>query len=341
MDEKNSLTQRGFLSGFLVRVRRFFSTYAIIVAILILGFILTVVSDKFLTITNLVNVLRQVSMVAIMSVGAYFVIVSGGLDASMGAIVGLSSIVCATLMVKLSVPPAFAILCALGTGALAGLINGLTITRLNIPPLIATIGMKMILVGVAYIICQGYTISGIPDAIVQVGRGYAFHLKWLPIPVAIMLLVAIAADLVSQRTKFGRYIYAVGGNAEAAHLSGIRYKNIQMWSYILAGISAAIAGIIVTGRLTAGDAKSGDGWEFDAIIACVIGGVSTTGGRGRVFGAVLGTIMIGLLNNGMTLLNIDSYYQQVVSGVVLMAAIAFDIYNVSHTSRRHGIKASV
>ena len=167
--------------------------------------------------------------------------------------------------------------------------------------------------------------------------------KWLVASLLIgnILLVAIAADLVSQRTKFGRYIYAVGGNAEAAHLSGIRYKNIQMWSYILAGISAAIAGIIVTGRLTAGDAKSGDGWEFDAIIACVIGGVSTTGGRGRVFGAVLGTIMIGLLNNGMTLLNIDSYYQQVVSGVVLMAAIAFDIYNVSHTSRRHGIKASV
>lgn len=314
-------------------VRKFFGTYAIIVAILILGIILTFVSDNFLTVTNLVNILRQVSMVAIMSVGAYFVIVSGGLDASMGAIVGVCSVVCATLLVKLSMPPVLAVICALAAGALAGLINGLTITRLNIPPLIATIGLKMILVGVAYIICQGYTISGIPDAIVTIGRGYAFHLDWLPIPVAIMIVIALLSDFVSQRTKFGRYIYAVGGNAEAAHLSGIKYKNVQMWAYIIAGLSAAIAGIIVTGRLASGDANAGDGWEFDAIIACVIGGVSTTGGRGRVFGAIFGTIMIGLLNNGMTLLNIDSYYQQVVSGLVLMAAIAFDIYNVSHKKK--------
>jgi ribose transport system permease protein len=309
------------------KLQVFISAYAILPAIILLGLVLSITSKNFLTINNIVNVLRQVSMVAIIAVGAYFIIVSGGLDLSLGAVVGFTSVVLATLIVKMGVNPYFAIIITIGLGALCGAINGFTVTRLSIPPLIATMGLQMVLVGVSYIICQGYTIANIPREILGIGRGYAFGIPWIPVPVLLMLLIAIMADFISQRTKFGRYLYAIGGNQEAAHLSGIRYKTMQSLSYVIAGALASLSGIIVTGRLASGNAASGGGWEFSAIIGCVIGGVSTTGGRGRVFGAILGTLMIGLLNNGMTLLNINSYYQQVVSGLVLMTSIAFDIYS--------------
>lgn len=331
--ERAQQNSRNIDQWLLKGVKKFFSTYAIIFAVLALGTILTILSENFLSVTNIVNVLRQISMVAIMAVGSYFVLAGGGIDASIGATVGLTSIICAALIVKLDVAPTLSIFISLLAGGLAGLINGFTITRFKIPPLIATIGLKMVLVGLSYIICQGYTISGMPKEVLFIGRGYVFGIEWLPVPVVVMLVIAIIADFVSQRTKFGRFLYAIGGNAEAAHLSGIKYKTIQMSTYVIAGILAAVAGIIVTGRLSAGNAGSGDGWEFDAIIGCVIGGVSTTGGRGRVLGAILGTVMIGILNNGMTLLNINSYYQKVASGLVLMVAIAFDIYSVGRKSK--------
>ncbi len=319
--------------GFINSIKQFFSTYAIIFAILALGIVLSFASDTFLTVKNIVNVLRQISMVAIMAVGSYFVMVSGGIDASLGAIVGFSSIVCAVLIVQLGLTPLVAITITLLCGGIAGLINGITTSRFSIPPLIATIGLKMVLVGVTYIICKGYTISGVPDEILFFGRGYLANIKWMPIPVVIMVATALIANFVSQRTRFGRFLYAIGGSAEAAHLSGIRYKFLQMWTYVIAGVLSAVAGIIITGRLASGNAGSGDGWEFDAIIACVIGGVSTTGGRGRVFGVILGTVMMGVLNNGMTLLDINSYFQQVASGLVLMIAIGFDIYSVNSKSK--------
>jgi len=320
---------RGYFENALFReVRRYLGRYPIMVAVLLLGFILTLLTDNFLSANNIINVLRQSSMVGIITVGAYFVVVSGGLDASLGALVGFTSVVFGTMMVKLNIPVSLSIIASLLIGLASGIITGSIVTRLSIPPLIATMGMKLVLVGFTYIICQGYTIANVPGSIVFLGRGYMFGFTWLPIPVVILALLVFAASFVSQKTKFGRFVYAVGGNSEAAHLSGIKYRNIQTATYAIAGILAAISGIVITGRLGAGTPTSGEGWEFDAIIACVIGGVSTTGGRGRILGALLGSIMLGMLDNGMTLLSINSYFQQVVSGIVLIIAVAFDIYNV-------------
>lgn len=321
---------RKFLAG----LKRFMSNYSIIYAIVILCIVLSFASDKFLTAGNIIKLLRQVSMISIIAVGSYFVMVSGGIDISTGANVGLTSVLFSMLMVNGGVHPALAVVLALCLGALIGMINGFIVTRLGIPAMIATLAMQYVCQGTTYVITKGYAISGLPEEILFLGNGYLFGVELLPWPVVIMLLVVIVAHFVSQRTKFGRYLYAVGGNAEASYLSGINDKAIQSWSYVICGALASLAGVILTCRLESGQSNAGLGWEFEAIIGAIIGGVSLSGGRGRVFGALLGAILVGILTNGMTLLNVDSNYQKIVKGLILIFAIGFDIYNIRRQNKK-------
>ena len=321
-------------AGILKPVKRFFNNYSIIYAILILGVLITLTTDKFLQVTNLVNVLRQNSMVIIIAIGEFFVLVSGSLDISTGALVAVVSVIFSKLMVDAHLAPVLAGLLTILLGMTVGLINGTIITRLKIPSMIATLAVQYVCTGAVYLISGGYPVNGLPDSIGFLGKGNLFGLKWLPWPVFIMLVIAVCAHLVAQKTIFGRSLYAVGGNKEAAYLSGIRDKRILTIAHVICSMLATIAGIILTSRLASGQVNAGTGWEFEAIIGAIIGGVSITGGRGRVFGAVFGALLVGILINGMTLNNIDSNVQKIVKGVVLIFAIAFDIYGVSRKNRR-------
>ncbi len=318
----------------LTSAKRFMDNYAIIYAILILGVVLSIMSDKFLSLSNIVNVLRQISMTSIIAVGVFFVLVAGSLDISTSAVAALVSILFSSMMVYLNMPPLLAVALSILLGMAIGLINGILITRLNIPPMIATLAMQYVCNGAVYVISGGYPISGLPESIGFLGRGYVLDIEWLPWPVLIMLVIVFIAHFISQRTPFGRYLFAVGGNAEAAYLSGIRHKKVLTIAHVICSGLAAVAGVIVTARLNSGQANAGAGWEFEAIIGAIIGGVSIVGGRGRVPGAMLGTFLVGMLVNGMTLNNIDSNVQKIVKGVVLIFAIAFDIYNVSRKNKR-------
>ena len=304
--------------------RRFFSDYVILIPILILIVIWTIVAPNFLTYGNFTNVLRQVSMVAILAAGQYFIICTGYLDLSLGALVGVCGIVFAKGMVDWGMTPMVAALVCFLTGLLCGLINGTMIARFSLPGFVATLGMQYVARGMCYVITNSYPVSKIPASIAWIGRGYLANV--VPWPVVIMIAVFILVAFVSRKTKFGRFVYATGGNQEAAHLSGINVKLITNCVFLLGGFFAALTAIILVSRLNSGQPSGGTGYEFQAVIACVMGGVSLSGGKGKALGVIMGAIFVGLLTNGMTLINVDSYLQQVIQGIVLIMAIGFDVY---------------
>jgi len=304
--------------------------YIIIYAVIVLSIILSFASDAFLSTANIMNVLRQTSMIAILAAGIFFVMVGAGIDISVGALVGLSGIAFASSIVKWGWSPAAAFIFAVVIGCLAGLTNGFMTTKLGIPPFIATLGMMSAARGIVYVATNAYPVSGLPKSIAFLGRGY---LLGIPIPVIIMVAVFLIVHFVSQKTKFGRFVYAAGGNEEAAHLSGIKVKKILTVTYVICGALAALSGIILVSRLDSGQPNAGIGWEFEAITATVIGGVSITGGKGKVIGVFFGAVLIGLLTNGMTLLNVSSYYQQIIKGAVLVFAIGLDVYKTKKANK--------
>lgn len=334
MNKTAGTIQTNIGSRILGKVRGFFRDYAIVYAVIALIVVLAFASPEFLQVSNFVNVLRQISMIAILAVGVFFVMVGAGIDISIGAIVGLTGVLFAMFMVNFGMPPIVAFILTIAMGLGIGVVNGFMVAKLGIPAMIATLAAQSVCRGMVYVITGAYPISGLPDSISFLGRGYVGGLNWLPWPVFILLIVAVIAHIVSERTKFGRSVYAIGGNPEAAHLSGIKHKKIEIITYIICGGLAALSGTILTSRMASGQPNGGLTWEFEAIIAAVIGGVSITGGRGKVFGALFGAILVGLLTNGMTLLNVNSYYQQVVKGVVMVVAIAFDVYSVKKKQKK-------
>ena len=224
--------------------------------------------------------------------------------------------------------PILAGLVTVALGIACGWISGALHTRCGIPAFIATLGMQYVARGMCYVVTNSYPITGIPESIGWVGRGYLqiAGKDIIPWPVIFMIVVFVLVAFVASKTKFGRFVYSVGGNAEAAYLSGIDDKWIKTFVFMIAGFAAALVSIILTSRLSSGQPIAGTGWEFKAVIACVMGGVSLSGGKGKPIGVALGAVFVGILENGMTLLNISSYVQQVVQGIVLVGAIAFDVY---------------
>lgn len=331
---KGTKEKREITNPTLLKVKQFFDDYAIIYAVLLLVVILSFASDKFLSMDNIMNVLRQMSMIAILTVGVFFVMVGGGIDISIGAVVGLTGVLFAMFMVNFGMNPILAFFLTIIVGCVIGMVNGMLATKIGIPAMIATLATQSICRGLTYVLTGAYPISGLPDSISFLGRGYVFDLKWLPWPVLIVFILFIVAHIIAQKTKFGRSVYAVGGNPEAAYLSGIKHTRIQNATYIIGCALAALAGMVLSSRMMSGQPNGGLTWEFEAITAAIIGGVSLTGGRGKVFGAFLGVVLIGLLTNGMTLLDVNSYYQQMIKGTVLVLAISFDIYNVNRKMKK-------
>ena len=290
----------------------------LVLLIFIAALILT--TNEFLTLTNLDNLIRQVAVFAILSVGQLFVILTAGIDLSVGSVLGLSGGVTALLLTGgTSIP--VAILAGLGVGLAVGLINGLLVSRLKLPPFIATLGMLGIARGLVLLLTSASTIAPLPDAFNAIANG---TLLGLPSLFWILIIVALVAAFVLGRTIFGRYVYAVGSNAESARLSGVPVNAVLLAVYSISGLLAGFAGVLTTSRLGAGIPTAGTGYELQAIAGAVIGGASLSGAKGRVIGAVLGALIMGLLANGGNLLAIDPFYLQIAIGLLIILAVYFD-----------------
>lgn len=298
------------------------SEYAIWLILLGMIIIFTVGNPVFVKPTNVVAILRQVAVYGVASVGMTFVILLGGIDLSIGSIITFVNIVCAKMMVEMGMNMWVATLISVVLATGIGVLNGFMIADIGIPPIIATFASQTIFQGVAYLLSGGRPISGIPKAYSIFGKD---SLGIIPISAIIMIVCFALGSFILNKSYFGRFFYAVGGNDEAAELSGIRVRRIQYLVYALSGLFAGLAGIIMLSRTGSAQNTAGLGYEFDVITCVVLGGISINGGIGKMSGVVAGVLFIGSLTNGMILLDISSYTQQVIKGVILALAVGLDL----------------
>jgi ribose transport system permease protein len=302
-----------------------------LLALALLLVAMSLLTSRFLTVENGLNVLRQISINLCLSIGMTLVILSGGIDLSVGSVLALAGAVGAGLLkngialpywnVTLQFTVFGAIVAGVATGAAAGWVNGFIITRMAVAPFIATLGMLSIARGLTQIWTHNYPITNLGADFCFIGTG---HWLGVPMPVWISALLVVLFAFITRRTRFGRYLYAVGGNERAALLSGLAVDRIKRRVYMLGGALAGVAGLLLAARLDAADPKVGIGYELDSIAAVVIGGTSLSGGRGSIWGTVLGCLTIGVLNNGLVLLGISSDWQLVVKGLVIIVTVAVD-----------------
>ena len=305
-----------------------------LIALLIMCIVLSLLSDKFMTVDNAWNVMRQISVNITISVGMTLVILTAGIDLSVGSILALCGAITAGLLKNGIEMPDFnlfigftllgAILVGVIAGAGLGFFNGWAITRFNVPPFVATLAMLTIARGLTMLWTGGFPITGLGENFAFIGTGWFLG---IPMPVWISAVIVLIAVIITNKTKLGRYIYAVGGNESASRLSGINIKKVKIIVYSIAGVLAAVGGIMVTSRLDSAQPNAGLSYELDSIAAVVIGGTSLSGGRGSVLGTVQGALIIGVLNNGLVLLNVSPFWQQVIKGLVILLAVILDKVN--------------
>ncbi|WP_170008260.1 ABC transporter permease subunit [Bacillus fonticola] len=293
-----------------------------LLGLILILFVISILSPNFMDADNLLNILRQVSVNALIAFGMTFVILTGGIDLSVGSILALASALTAGMLTA-GMDPILAVLLGLLAGAVMGAFNGLLITKGKIAPFIATLATMTIFRGLTLVYTEGRPITGLSESFSfqMLGKGYFLG---VPFPVITMAAAYIILYLLLTKTTFGRGTYAVGGNEEASRLSGLRVDRIKMGVYSIAGMLSALAGITLTSRLNSAQPTAGTSYELDAIAAVVLGGTSLSGGRGWIFGTLIGALIIGVLNNGLNLLNVSSFYQQVVKGGVILLAVLLD-----------------
>lgn len=294
-------------------------------ALIVLIILVTIVNPSFIAPTNLLNLLRQVSTNALIAFGMTFVIITGGIDLSVGSTLALSSALMAGAIAS-GLDPILAMVLSLLTGTIFGAVNGLLITKGKMAPFIATLATMTIYRGLTLVYTDGNPITGIGDSFIFkfVGRGY---LLGIPFPVVLMIISFILLYILLHKMTFGRKTFAIGGNEKASFIAGIKNDRIKIGIYALSGLMASLAGIIITSRLDSAQPTAGTSYEMDAIASVVLGGTSLSGGRGRLVGTLIGALIIGTLNNGMNLLGISSFYQQVVKGIVIIIAVLLDRKN--------------
>lgn len=289
-----------------------------LIGLIVVSVLMAFASDNFFTVSNILNVLRQVSIIAILAVGMTFVILTGGIDLSVGAVMALAGTIAAGLMVNMGMPGWVGLMAGLGVGIVLGIFNGFLVAWGRMPAIIVTLATMGIARGLGLIYSGGYPISGIPSWISWFGVG---RVGIIPVPVIIMVVVYALAWVLLQRTAFGRHVYAIGGNETAAKLSGVKTQRVKAAVYMISGITAAIAALILTGRLMSGQPNAGVGFELDAIAAVVLGGTAIAGGRGLILGTLIGAVLLGILNNGLNLMGINPYMQDVIKGLIILLAI--------------------
>ncbi len=294
--------------------------FGLVMALLALVAILSLLSDRFLTPSNVINVLRQISINAIIAAGMTVVIIGRGIDLSVGSLLALTGVVAASLAVG-GLPAGLAIAAALGLGLVMGVFNGAFVAYAGIAPFIVTLAGLTIFRGMALAITDGRPVSGLPPIFMTIGYG---SFLGLPVPIWIMLGFLAITHVILRHMALGRSIYAIGGNEEAARLSGIAVRRVKLFTFAYSGLAAALAAMVLTGRLNSAQPSAGVMFELDAIAAVVVGGTSLFGGKGGVFGTLIGALIIGVINNGMNLLNVPSFYQQIVKGGVILAALLIE-----------------
>lgn len=281
---------------------------------------LSVISSDFLTVSNMFNVLRQISINALIAFGMTFVILTGGIDLSVGAILALASAVTAGLM-KGGMDTTLAVLIGLLLGAALGAVNGLLIWKGKVAPFIATLATMTVFRGLTLVYTEGKPITGLAENFAMIGKGFFFE---IPMPIIWMIISFVVLYIILKHTTFGRHVYALGSNEEATRLSGINTGKVKVLVYSISGLLAAISGIILTSRLNSAQPTAGASYELDAIAAVVLGGTSLAGGKGWIVGTLIGAMIIGVLDNGLNLMNVSSFYQLVVKGGVILLAVLLD-----------------
>lgn len=302
-------------------IKQILSELTLVFIVLALGIILSIATPSFLTTTNILNILRQVSINGILAIGMSLVALTGGIDLSVGSIVAFSGILTAGFINNTGLPIPVIVLIAIAVGCIMGTVNGYFVAYWSAPPFVVTLSMMTVGRGLTYIYCDGKPISKLPDEFLTIGKG---SILGLPTPTVILAVVFIIFALMLSKFRLGRYIYAVGGNEQAAMVSGINVKRVILLVYLFSGFCCGIAAVVLTARVSAGLPKAGDGYELDAIAATVIGGTSLSGGTGKLWGTLLGALLLGMVNTGLDLLNVTSYYQQVVKGLIILGAILID-----------------
>jgi erythritol transport system permease protein len=319
-------------------IKLLFMRLRTIIALLVIVVIFTALSSHFLTIQNILIMTRHVAVAAFLAIGMTFVIVSGGIDLSVGSILGLTGMVIGALIdIGIRLPlfgvvvyphTWFIIVIALMAGGLIGAVNGFIITRLRVAPFIATLGMLYVARGFALLSNNGATFPFLNGQAELGNTGFPFigegNILSIPVPIWILLVVGLAASIVANRTPFGRHVYAVGGNERAAGLSGVRVNSTRFRVYVISGVLAAISGIVVTSQLVAAHPASGESYELNAIAAAVLGGTSLMGGRGTIGGTIVGAFVIGLLADGLIMVGVSDFWQMVIKGLVIIVAVAID-----------------
>lgn len=306
-------------------MNRFFKIYnrygvALILLVLLIAF--TIINPVFMTMQNVINIFKQVSIMGIMAVGMTFVLLTGGIELSMGAVVSLVCVTLSMYVVKAGIPIGVAMLLCLLEATVVGFINGIIIAKIKVPPLIMTLGTSTFLEGFNFTICGGLPIYGLPNSLKWAGQYNVFGV--LPVLVIVMILMLLLGMFVLNKTYTGRYFYAIGSNEDATALSGINADRVRMLAYGMAGFTAGVAGILMLGRIGSGQPGAGDSLGMDVLTACVLGGVSLTGGKGKVSNAFIGILIIGVLSNGMAIAGMGPFPQKMVKGLVLIFAVVVD-----------------
>jgi ribose transport system permease protein len=301
----------------------FLKKFASLWSLVLISIILSIISPQFLSLDNLLSVGLQISVIALLAIGGVMVIITGGIDLSVGSVLALSGVISSVLLSN-GVPISIAIFAGLLTGIFCGFLNGFVIAKGKLPPFIATLGMMGIARGAALIITNGVPVFGLPQSFAAIANDKIFNV--IPIPIIIVILFAVLMHIVLNQFSFGRYIYAIGGNYEATRLAGVKVNLHLIKTYTIAGFFSGLGGIILASRLSTGQPTAGTGYELDVVAACVIGGASLSGGAGTISGAMIGALIIGILRNGCNLMDISAFWQQVAIGSIIIIAVFTDQY---------------
>ncbi len=308
---------KNFISGLFLR----FQVLPIIVVMIIFIIVLSVLSDSFLTIENMFNIARQISMIFITAAGMTMLLVSGGVDISVGSMLAVTGVISSAAAVYWGINPFIAIIIGIIVGALLGGFNSFFIVKGKIAPIIVTLATMSIFRSIPFLLTEANPVFGLPDFYKYIGQGYLWK---IPFPVILMIIIFIITYFVLTKTTFGLRLYVIGGNEKAARLSGINVNLYKYVTYIITGVFAGLSGVMLTARLGSGISTAGQGFEFDVLTAVLIGGVSLNGGKGSIIGAMVGCLIMGILSNGLNLLNVSAYYQMLLKGAMLLFAVLLD-----------------
>ncbi|WP_212505802.1 ABC transporter permease [Anaerotalea alkaliphila] len=294
-----------------------------VIVLVVLSVLLGMLSPVFMTQANLINIMQQITVNAVLAVGMSIVIFTGGIDLSVGSILAFVGIVMGKLMVDGGVNPVVAVVAGVVVGMACGAFNGMLISKFKLQPMIATLGMMSMARGAALTLANGRTITGYSPSFRWIGSGNIMGTR-IPVQILFMLILYAGFHYLLRYRKYGRFIYSIGGNEEATRLSGVNVDRVKILAYSLSGLTAALASVVLVSKLNSAQSIAGTGYELDAIASAVIGGARLTGGFGNVWGTLLGAIIMGVIRNGLNLLNVSSYLQQLIIGVIIIAAVLFD-----------------